>query len=114
MIRDLEHVVLNTAESDVSTETELLQYYCQFRPIAVWLVANAKISVRERDRYFWQGLPQAARLAIAQRLQHTETNYTCNEATDFEKVMEAGQFILSDDAFDVDYNEPIAMRLRSI
>jgi hypothetical protein len=78
-IPDLECIVLNTAESDVSTETELVQYYCQFRPIAVWLVANAKISVHERDHYFWQGLPQSARLAIAQRLQHTETNYTHNE-----------------------------------
>jgi hypothetical protein len=78
-IPDLECIVLNTAKSDVSTETELVQYYCQFRPIAVWLVANAKISVHKRDRYFWQGLPQSARLAIAQRLQHTETNYTHNE-----------------------------------
>jgi hypothetical protein len=33
---------------------------------------------------------------------------------DFEKVIEAGCFILSDDMFDGDYNEPIAMQLRSI
>jgi hypothetical protein len=31
-IRDLERVILNSAESDVSTETELVQYYRQFRP----------------------------------------------------------------------------------
>ncbi|KAG1843077.1 hypothetical protein C8R48DRAFT_780814 [Suillus tomentosus] len=47
MIRDLERVVLNTADSDISTETELLQYYRQFRPIAVWLETNSKISQRE-------------------------------------------------------------------
>jgi hypothetical protein len=46
-IRDLEHIILNTAKSDVSTETKLVQYYHQFRPIAIWLVANAKISVHE-------------------------------------------------------------------
>ncbi|KAG2055737.1 hypothetical protein BDR06DRAFT_1044422 [Suillus hirtellus] len=59
-IHDLKHVILNTAESDVSMETELVQYYRQFCPIAVWLVANSKISERERDRYFWQGLPHSA------------------------------------------------------
>ncbi|KAG0701248.1 hypothetical protein DFH29DRAFT_1000436 [Suillus ampliporus] len=73
-IRDLECVVLNTAESDVSTETELLQYYRQFRPIAVWLVTNSKISIRERDRYFWQGLPHAARVAIGRQLELKEVN----------------------------------------
>jgi hypothetical protein len=65
-IRDLECVILNSAESDVSTEMELVEYYRQFRPIAVWLVANSKMSERERDRYFWQGLPQSVRLAITQ------------------------------------------------
>ncbi|KAG2054352.1 hypothetical protein BDR06DRAFT_982432 [Suillus hirtellus] len=65
-IRDLERVILNTVESDVSTEMELVQYYRQFCPIAVWLVANSKISERKRDHYFWQGLPHSARLAIAQ------------------------------------------------
>jgi hypothetical protein len=83
------------AESDVSTETELVQCYRQFRRIAVWLVANSKISECKRDRYFWQGLPQSVRLAITQRLQHTETNYSRKEATNFEKVVEAGRFVLS-------------------
>jgi len=100
-IHDLERVILNTAESDISVETELVQYYQQFHPIAVWLMANSKISVQECDQYFWQGLPQTACLAIAQCLQHTKTNYTHNEATNFEKVVEAGHFILSDNAFDV-------------
>ncbi|KAG2086157.1 uncharacterized protein F5147DRAFT_588646, partial [Suillus discolor] len=99
-LHDLERVILNVVESDIETETELLLYYHQFRPIAVWLVANSKISEHERDRYFWQGLPKSVRLTISQRLQHTETNYSHNEATNFEKVVEAGRFVLSDDAFD--------------
>ncbi|KAG2069208.1 hypothetical protein BDR04DRAFT_1128926 [Suillus decipiens] len=49
MIWDLERVVLSMAESDISMEMELLQYYQQFRPIAVWLEANLKISTREHD-----------------------------------------------------------------
>ncbi|KAG2743910.1 hypothetical protein P692DRAFT_201670603, partial [Suillus brevipes Sb2] len=43
-IHDLERVILNTAESDVPMEMELVQCYRQFRRIAVWLVANSKIS----------------------------------------------------------------------
>jgi hypothetical protein len=54
------------------------------------------------------------RLAITQRLQHTEANYSRKEATNFEKVVEAGRFVLSDDTFDADLNEPIASRIKTI
>jgi len=113
-IRDLERLILNTAESEISTETELLQYYRQFSPISVWLMANSKISSRECDRYFLQGLPQSVRKAIDRRLELKEKNYTRNEAPDIEKALEAGQFVLSDDAYDADLHEPIASRLHSI
>ncbi|KAG2046147.1 hypothetical protein BDR06DRAFT_985678 [Suillus hirtellus] len=43
-IRDLERIVISNVNNDISTETELLQYYWQFRPVAHWLVANNKIS----------------------------------------------------------------------
>lgn len=105
-IRDLETIVIDAADSDISTETELLQYYRQFRPVAVWLEANAKISARERDQYFWQGLPHSARRAIGRRLERKEA--------DFEKVLEAGRFVLSEDAFDAVLNEPINGHLRSM
>jgi len=114
MIHDIEHIVLNTANSDISTETELLQYYRQFCPVAVWLEANLKISAWERNRYFWQGLPQTVWCTINQCLKLKEANYTRNEATNFEKVLEAGHFIFSDDAFDTDLNEPITSRLKSM
>jgi hypothetical protein len=42
------------------------------------------------------------------------TNYTRNEAPDFDKVLEAGEFVFSDDAFDTDLNKPIASRLKMI
>jgi hypothetical protein len=44
---ELKHVILSAAECDISTETELVQYYRQFHPIAVWLVTNSKISVQK-------------------------------------------------------------------
>ncbi|KAG2737479.1 hypothetical protein P692DRAFT_20682729, partial [Suillus brevipes Sb2] len=113
-IRDLERIVINNVDSDISTETELLQYYRQFRPVAVWLVTNNKITARERDRYFWQGLPLPARKAIDRRLELKTVDYNRNEPTDFEEVLNAGHFVFSDEAFDADFNDPIATRLRTI
>lgn len=113
-ICNLEHIILNTGESDVSTEMELVQHYRQFHPIVMWLVANSKISEHERDRYLWQGHPHSARLVIGQWLQHTEANYTCNETANFEKVVKAGWFVLSNDVFDTDLNESIASHIKLI
>jgi hypothetical protein len=61
-----------------------------------------------------QGLPQPVCKAIDQCLELKEKNYTQNEAPDIEKALEASQFILSDDAYDVDLHEPIASQLQSI
>jgi len=44
---DLEHIDLTHADLDISTETELMEFSCQFRPVATWLVKNNKISKRE-------------------------------------------------------------------
>ncbi|KAG2050218.1 hypothetical protein BDR06DRAFT_974606 [Suillus hirtellus] len=52
--------------------------------------------------------------AIDRRLELKEPTYTRNEAPDFEKVLEAGWFVLSDNVFDADLNEPIATRLKAI
>ncbi|KAG1744772.1 hypothetical protein EDB19DRAFT_1906490 [Suillus lakei] len=68
-ICDLEHVVINSVNNDISTETELLQYYRQFCPITHWLISNSKISV-------W--------------LELKDTNYSQMEATDFKEVLKAG------------------------
>ncbi|KIM57743.1 hypothetical protein SCLCIDRAFT_129835 [Scleroderma citrinum Foug A] len=45
--RDLERIVLAHAESDISTESELMEFSCQFCPVATWLVKNNKLSERE-------------------------------------------------------------------
>jgi hypothetical protein len=113
-IRDLERTVLSSGDGDISTETELLQYYRQFRPIAHWLVTNGKITTRERDRYFWQGLPTTTRRAIDRRLEVQDPTYSRAEATNFETVLKAGRFVFSDDAFDADLNDPIASRLQTM
>jgi hypothetical protein len=105
---------VTNVENDISTETELLQYDRQFRPVAHWLVANNKILTREWDRYFWQGLPTSARRAIDRQLELTDSNYSRTEATDFEEVLKAGHFVFSDNAFDADLNEPIVTHIHTI
>ena len=111
---NLELVVAMLSNDDISMEMELLQYYRKFRPITVWLVANKKISTHEQDRYFWQGLPTSVRRAIDRWLELKNSNYTHEEPMDYEEVLTAGRFILSDDAFDADLNDPITARLRTL
>ncbi|KAF8889393.1 hypothetical protein BD779DRAFT_1469895 [Infundibulicybe gibba] len=96
----------------ITSETELRQYYRKFRPMAVWLIANNKLSEGERNRYFWYGLHPSTRRQIDRRLELKEPNYTRAEATDMEKVMAAGRFVFSDEAFDAVFDDPIANRLK--
>jgi len=66
---DLECIVLTHTDLDISTETELMEFSRQFHPVATWLVKNNKISERERDKLFWQGLPRHIRHTILLQLQ---------------------------------------------
>ncbi|KAG2739863.1 hypothetical protein P692DRAFT_20787380, partial [Suillus brevipes Sb2] len=111
-VRELERIVVNQADSDINTEKELMQYYSQFRAVAVWLVTNNKISGRDRDKYFWQGLPVRARRQILQRLELKDPDFNRNEPAHFEKVVEAGRHVFSDEAFDAEFNDPITLRIQ--
>ncbi|OAX31888.1 hypothetical protein K503DRAFT_702980, partial [Rhizopogon vinicolor AM-OR11-026] len=79
-----------------------------------WLVTNHKISKRDCNKYFWQGLPARARCEILQRLEITDPKFKRDEPADFEKVVEAGHYVFSDEAFDAEYNDPITLRINSI
>ncbi|KAG2087282.1 uncharacterized protein F5147DRAFT_781385 [Suillus discolor] len=46
-VRELKHIVVNQIDSDINMEKELIQYYSQFRAVAVWLVNNTKISAHD-------------------------------------------------------------------
>ncbi|KAG2073226.1 hypothetical protein BDR04DRAFT_1011023 [Suillus decipiens] len=43
-IRELKHIVVNQADSDINMEKELMHYYSQFQAVAIWLISNNKIS----------------------------------------------------------------------
>ncbi|KAF8872190.1 hypothetical protein BD779DRAFT_1477681 [Infundibulicybe gibba] len=111
-IRDLERLTKTSCDDEITSETELRQYYRKFRPMAVWLIANNKLSEGERNRYFWYGLHPSTRRQIDRRLELKEPNYTRAEATDMEKVMAAGRFVFLDEAFDAVFDDPIANRLK--
>src|SRR6267154_723938 len=110
--RDLERLVANSADSGLSTETELMEYYYDFLPIATWLVDNKKISETQRDQYFWEGLPVSAQTTIDRRLELKLPDYSRDEPPAFEKVLEAGRFVFSDKAFHAD--NPLTARLNAI
>ncbi|KAF8884180.1 hypothetical protein BD779DRAFT_1801800 [Infundibulicybe gibba] len=100
-VRDLGRLMKASRDDEITSETELLQYYRKFRPIAVWLVTNHKIGEGERDHYFWYGLHPSTRHQISRRLKLEDPeNYTRSEAADMDKVLAAGRFIFSDEALD--------------
>ncbi|GBE78908.1 hypothetical protein SCP_0201050 [Sparassis crispa] len=113
-LRELEQLVVEQAGSEIQTETELLTYYRLFCPISQWLVHNSHITDCERNSYFWQGLPRDTRRAIDRRLELTIPDFSRAAPPDVEKVVAAGRFVFSDEAFDSEYNDPISMRLRSL
>jgi len=109
--RDLDRIVLAYAESCISTETELMAFSRQFRPVATWLVKNKVLSEHQRNTLFWKGLPKPLRRAILHRLQSEDPNYRA--PPNFEKVIEAGRDVLANNGSHVNKNTPMTPRLRS-
>jgi hypothetical protein len=110
-VRDLGRIVSSTTDSDISTEDDLMEYYHEFISVAYWLVRNDKISCRERDRYFWKGLPLSTRCAIDQWLIGRDADYNRDEVPDFEKVLKAGRSMFSFEKLSADLDDSIASRL---
>ncbi|EPQ50090.1 hypothetical protein GLOTRDRAFT_134265 [Gloeophyllum trabeum ATCC 11539] len=52
-LQDLETIVAANATNPLNTETEVMEYYQEFRPVAQWLVDAKKITTSKRDWYFW-------------------------------------------------------------
>ena len=110
--RDLERIVLAHAESDISTKAELMEFLCQFFPVATWLVRNNKLSEQEQDKLFWQGLPRHIRHSISLQLQLKDPKkFDHTEHPNFEKVIKAGHIVLANDRFDIDKNDLVTLHL---
>ena len=112
---DLEHVVIAAAELSISTEVELLQYYQQFSPITIYLMKQGKLSTREHNMGFWEGLPVEARRAISHCLElQNPWTFSRSDPINYDNVLEAGQFIFSDEAFDVDIYNPVLTHFKTL
>ncbi|KAL4079736.1 hypothetical protein J3A83DRAFT_4185699 [Scleroderma citrinum] len=85
---DLKCIVLTYAESNISTKTKLMEFSCQFYPVATWLVKNNKLSEHEHNKLFWQGLPKHICHGISLQLQLEDPkNFDYTEHPNFEKVI---------------------------
>lgn len=113
--KDLERIVAKYAESEITTETTLLTYHHEFRPVVVWLENNDKISEQECNKWFWYGIPPHACRAIARRLEIQDpVKYSCTKPSQLDQVLAAGHIIFADNTFDIDDDDLIARRLNSI
>lgn len=111
-IRDLERLTKASRDDEITSESELFQYYCDFRPIAIWLVNKGKINEKERNRFFWFGLHPSTRRQIDHHLQLTNPEYTRSQAADMDKVLAVGRVVFSDEAFDAEFDDSKANRFK--
>src|SRR5271168_5231893 len=65
-------------------------------------------------RYFWEGLHKNARRAVLRQIEATDTTYDRSKPIDMDIVTEAARYILSDDVFEKDQNNPVAMCLHDL
>ena len=109
---DLERIVLAHTESDISTKTEFMEFSCQFRPVATWLMRNNKLSKQEQDKLFWQGLLRHICHSISLQLQLKDPKkFDHMEHPNFKKVIKAGHIVLANDRFDINKNDPVTLHL---
>jgi hypothetical protein len=67
------------------------------------------LSATDCDRYFWEGLHKNVRWAVLRRIESTDTTYNRSKPIDMDIIIEAARYILSDDVFEKDQNNPVAM-----
>src|ERR1700678_479149 len=98
----------------MDTVTEFFDYHQKFCLVALFLLASKALSATDRDWYFWEGLHKSARRAVLRRIEATDTTYDQSKPINMDIVTEAARYILSDDVFEKDRNNPVAMHLRDL
>ena len=113
-LRDLERIVVKQKKRDIDTITEFFDYHQKFRSVALSLLDSKALSATDRDRYFWEGLHKSTRRVILRRIESTDTAYDRSKPIKMDDVTKAARYIFSDDVFEKDRNNPVAMRLRNL
>ena len=111
---DLEKIVVKQRKKDIDTITDFFNYYHKFYSITVSLLANKALSPSDRDHYFWEGLHKDAKCSILCHIENTIKGYDHSKPIKMDNVMLAAKYIFSDDTFERNCNNLVAMQLRSL
>ncbi|KIM45757.1 hypothetical protein M413DRAFT_23585 [Hebeloma cylindrosporum] len=95
-------------------ESHLIEYYGKFQPMSIWLESKAIISKADKNNYFWYGIPKKTRKLILSQLIMLEPDRDNKKAPEMEEVLKAERYILSEEAFDVADDNPIANWIHSV
>ena len=68
----------------------------------------------DRDRYFWEGLHRNVQRVILRHIESTNIAYNQSKPIDMDIVTRAAKYVFSDDVFEKDWNNPVAMWLRDL
>ncbi|KXN87341.1 hypothetical protein AN958_08931 [Leucoagaricus sp. SymC.cos] len=93
-VAHLVKIINQSAKEDVEDEEDLDTYYRKFWIIAADLVEANVINDKQRDEYFWKGIPCDLHYAIGDHLEAQDKNYESSEVPEMEKAVEAGRFVL--------------------
>jgi transposase InsO family protein len=99
-ITTLASLVRRFAQGQIRTEQDVLTYYRDFYTVAKWLEDASKITVEEKNRYFWFGFPTAVRQQLEQYLRIILPAHNRAEPWPMAEVLQAARYIYNDMAFD--------------
>jgi hypothetical protein len=102
------------ASKSMKMESRLIEYYGKFRPMGIWLEGKKIISAADKNDYFWYGIPRKTRKLILNWLTTLKPEHDNKKAPEMEEVLQAGRYILSEEAFDVTDDNPIANWIHSV
>jgi hypothetical protein len=114
MRKGLLELTAKYAQKSMKTETCLIEYYAKFRPMGIWLEKKNIISSADMNDYFWYGIPKKTRKLILSWLITLDPKRDNKKAPKMDDVLQAGRYILSEDAFDVANDNPIANWIHSV
>lgn len=91
---DLSKLVEGRKGKKVSDIGEFSEYHREFLAVSGYLVAKGKISKAEQSRAFVRGLPDGLWQRILTRLQIIDAEHDLDDEWEFEKIIDAGRYVL--------------------
>ena len=111
---DLKKIVVKQRKKDTDTITDFFNYHRKFCFIAILLLVNKALSLFNRDRYFCEGLHKDAKCSILHCIENTIKDYDHSKPIEMDNVVLAAKYILLDNTFERNCNNPVAIWLKSL